>query len=87
MLAQARAAGDEELLKMSFDSLLASPKGRIQQFNGQVYGYREDEMEELLAHVFSYAWPQEERSLPGEEIAIEFIPMSDEEWAIRQGKA
>lgn len=87
MKKQAIEAGDEELLKMSIDSLLANPKGRIQRFNGQVYGFREDQMEELLAYAYSHAWPDEDRSLPGEGIDLEFVPMSDEEWAIRQGKA
>ena len=86
MKRQAVEAGDELLLKMSIDALLARPEGRIQQFNGQVYGFREDQMEELLAHAFSTAWPDEERSPPGEGADLEFVPMSDEEWAIRQGK-
>lgn len=87
MKKQAIEAGDEALLRMSIDSLLANPKGRIQRFNGQVYGFREDQMEDLLAYAFSYAWPDADRSLPGEGIDLEFVPMSDEEWAIRQGKA
>ena len=44
MLSRAREAGDEALLRMSIDALLANPKNRIKQYNGQIYGYREDEM-------------------------------------------
>lgn len=87
MKKQAEAAGDEELLKMSLDSLIANPNGRIQMFNGQVFGFRVDQMVELLTYVFRYVWPEEELSLPGDGVDLEFVPMSDEEWSIRQGKS
>jgi len=87
MKKQAEAAGDEELLKMSLDSLIANPNGRIQKFNGQVFGFREDQMVELLTYVFHYVWLEEELSLPGDGVDLEFVSMSDEEWSIRQGKS
>lgn len=86
MLAAAREAGDEDVLKMSLDALLANPGGRIRSFNGQVYAFDQDDMVELLGHAYAQAWPGEARSMPGEEIDLEFDYMSDEEWAIRQGK-
>ena len=84
MVSLARGAGEEELLRISIDSLLANPRGRIGQFNGQVYGFREDQMEELLAYAFARAWPDAERSPPGEGIDLEFVPMSEEEWRVLQ---
>ncbi len=87
MLRSAREAGDEDILRLSIDALLANPAGRITDFNGGVYAYDEEDMVALLTHACAHAWPDAMRSLPGEEPQIEFVPMSDEEWAIRRGRS
>ncbi|MFN3971699.1 MAG: hypothetical protein ACK4GO_06165 [Gemmobacter sp.] len=87
MIAAAREAGEEELLRRSVDSLLSDPEGRIGMFSGQVHGFRDDEMVDLLTHAYERIWPDLPRSLPGEAPAMEFVPMTDAEWAARQGKA
>lgn len=87
MLRQAREDGNETLLRLAIDSLVASPDGRIDAFAGQVHAFSDDDLVDLLSHAFSYLWPDEMPSLPGEGPAMEFVPMSDEEWAARTGKA
>ncbi|MCG7627756.1 hypothetical protein MHM88_08065 [Epibacterium sp. MM17-32] len=86
MIREAREAGDEVLLKRSLDSLIADPDGRIDAFAGQVHGFDEDDLVALFTAAFDYLWPDEMLSEPGAGPALEFVPMSDEEWAARQGQ-
>ena len=84
MIADARAAGDEDLLRLAIDSLVADPEGRIDAFVGQVYAFDDEELSDLFSHAFAYIWPDEVMSEAGEGPAMEFVPMSDEEWAARR---
>ncbi|QYK39858.1 MAG: hypothetical protein KF887_10260 [Paracoccaceae bacterium] len=86
MAAAARAAGEEDLLRIAIDSLVADPTGRIHIFSGQIYDFSDDELVDLLGHALDTIWPDHIRSLPGDGAPMEFIPMSDAEWAARQGK-
>lgn len=85
MIDEARKNGDEDLLRLSIDSLVASPEGRIDEFAGQVYGYSDDDLVDLFTYAFEYIWPDHAMSAPGYGPDFEFVPMSDEEWAARQG--
>lgn len=84
MIANARAAGDEDLLRLSIDSLISSPDNRLGRFIGQVYAYSDDEMQDLLSYAFERIWPDEVPSAAGDGIAMEFVAMSDEEWAAQR---
>ena len=86
MIRDARENGDEVLLKRAIDSLAADPTGRVDEFIGQVHGFGDDDMVDLLTHAFEYLWPGEMLSAPGEGPKMEFVPMSDEEWAARLGR-
>ncbi|MFK7739637.1 MAG: hypothetical protein AB8H80_04875 [Planctomycetota bacterium] len=86
MLKAARAKDDEALLRLIIDSLVADPAGRVDEFAGQVYGFCEEQMVELLTHAFHFLWPDAVLSRAGEGPKVEFQPMSDAEWAARRGR-
>lgn len=87
MVTAARADDDEDLLRLSIDALVADPEGRVDEFVGQVHGFTEEDMVELLTHAFEHIWPDALMSLPGEGPVMEFVPMSDAEWAARRGRS
>jgi len=86
MMREAQEGGDEVLLKRALDSLVSDPTGRIDAFAGQVHGYDDDDLVELFSAAFEYLWPDEMLSEPGEAPKMDFVPMSDAEWAARQGQ-
>ena len=86
MGAAARAAGDEKLLRVSIDALIASPEGRLYRFAGSAYRWPNDEFIQLLTHAYERIWPGRELSFPGEEADIDFVAMSSEEWAAYNGR-
>jgi hypothetical protein len=86
MFAAARAKDDEGMLKQAIDSLVADPEGRIDEFVGQVHGFSEEDMVDLLTHAFEHIWPDDLMSPLGDGPKMEFVPMSDAEWAARRGR-
>ena len=83
----ARAADDDDLLRMSIDALIASPGGgRLSQFAGSVYRWPNRAFIPLLTHAFARLWPDLALSDAGDEADIEFLPMSSEEWAAYSGR-
>jgi hypothetical protein len=83
----ARADGNEDLLRISIDALIARPEGRLRPFAGQVYRFPDREFVQLLTYAYERIWPDMLLSLPGEEMAVEFEPMTDQEWAAYTGRA
>jgi hypothetical protein len=83
----ARAAGDEDILRIAIDALVSEPRGRAIHFVGDYYPWPNDEFAELLGYTFSRIWPQESLSFPGSEPDVEFADMTDEEWGDYTGKA
>ena len=87
MAAAARAADDDDLLRMSIDALIASPGGgRLAQFAGSAYRWPNREFVPLLTHAFERLWPDMALSDAGDAADIEFLPMSSEEWAAYNGR-
>lgn len=82
MLNEAAGAGDLTWVKIALDSLIANPDGRIGQFAGQQYPFNETQLVEIFTHAFQQIWKGETPSLRGDEVEVEFVVMSDEEWAI-----
>lgn len=76
----AKRAGDLEWLRLSLDSLITNPRGRIGQFVEQGYPYSDHEMVTLLTYAYQKIWPDQKISEPGEETVLEFVEMSDETW-------
>lgn len=85
MIDAARRNGDEDLLRLSIDALVAAPAGRIDAFVGQVYAFSDDDLVALLTYAHNYIWPDRTMSAPGEGPDLEFVPMSDAEWVARRG--
>lgn len=85
MIREARAKGDEVLLRCSIDSLVARPEGRIHEFSGQVRAFDDDDLADLFRAAFEYLWPERLLSEPSSAPNYAFVPMSDEEWAARRG--
>lgn len=52
LLRRAESDGNLEWLRLSFESLILNPKGRIGIFVGETYPYREDEMVILLSYAY-----------------------------------
>lgn len=86
MQSAAAAEGDLDWLRLSLDALIANPAGRIQDFAGMQYPFTDDELVELFTYAFQRIWPDETISAPGEEAVLEFVDMTDEEWAIMTHK-
>jgi hypothetical protein len=86
MGAAAKAAGDERLLRVCIDALIANPEGRLFRFAGSAYRWPNDEFVALLTYAFERLWPGREPSFPGDEADIEFVPMSTEEWDAYNGR-
>ena len=86
MRAAAAAGGDDDLLRLSIEALIAQPDGRLFRFAGHSYRWPNDEFVPLLEHAYMRMWPDEERSPPGAEPEIEFVPMTPEEWAAYSGR-
>ncbi len=82
MLNEAATAGDLTWLKIALDSLIANPDGRIGQFAGQQYPFNEQQLVEIFTHAFQQIWKGETPSAPGDQVPVDFIVMSDQEWAI-----
>lgn len=85
MIREARQNGDEDLLMLAINSLVADPDGRIDEFVGHVYAFTDEDLVDLFSHAFEYIWPDAVLSAPGEGPDYQFVPMSDEEWAARKG--
>ena len=87
MAAAALAAGDDDLLRMSTDALIAAPGGgRLSQFAGSVYRWPNREFVPLLTHAHERLWPDFALSDPGDQADIDFVPMTSEEWAAYSGR-
>lgn len=87
MSARAKRAGDLDWLRLSINSLLANPEGRIGQFAGLQYPYSDEDLGIILARAYEQIWPDRPRSEPGDELDIEFVDMSAEDWALFSGEA
>lgn len=81
MRRDAEADGNLEWLRLSMDALIANPAGRIGQFAGQLYPFSEEELVQIFTYAYGIVWPDHELSEPGSELDLEFVVMSDEEWA------
>ena len=77
--------GNLDWLRLSLDSLIADPDGRISQFAGQQYPFADAELVALFRRAFEMIWPEEPLSEPGDEAELEFAEMSAEEWAAATG--
>lgn len=73
MAAAAAEKGDDDLLRVVIDSLATDPDGRLDPFRGAYYGWSDRELVALLDYAYEHLWPDYMRSLPGEEIPIEFV--------------
>ncbi|MCX5743891.1 MAG: hypothetical protein NT062_15485 [Proteobacteria bacterium] len=82
----ARADGNEELLRVAIDALLARPVGRLSQFTGETYRWPNEEFVPLLTHAHERLWPDEPLSLPGDAPEVEFVAMTSAEWAASTGR-
>lgn len=73
--------GNLEWLRLSIESLLANPRGRIGAFAGALYPFDDAELEELFRHAHALIWP--DRTVPdlGDEAELEFVEMSRDDWA------
>lgn len=77
-----RLDNDENWLRLSMDALIANPAGRIEQFSGYQFPFNERELVELFTYAYKMIWPEEEISMPGQELDFEFVDMSKEDWAV-----
>jgi hypothetical protein len=82
MRRDALADGNLDWLRLSLDALIARPGGRIQDFAGQQYPFSDAELVALLSYAFARIWPDVPLSEPGEEADLEFVDMSNEDWAL-----
>ena len=82
MRVQALRNGNMDWLRWSMDALIANPDDRIEQFKGFQYPFNKRELVELFTHAFQIIWPEEKISAPGEEVDIDFVDMTKEEWDI-----
>lgn len=73
MAEAARANDDEDLLRLVIDALAADPDGRLDPFRGDYYGWSDEELTDLLTYAHDRIWPDYLRSMPGEEVQIEFV--------------
>lgn len=74
--------GDLGWLYISIDALIANPSGRIQSFASQDFPLTDNELVELFTYAFRRIWPEKLISAKGDEVELEFVDMSDEEWAL-----
>jgi hypothetical protein len=86
MQSAAAANGDLDWLRLSMDALIAKPRGRIQAFAGMQYPLTDDELVDLFSYAYGRIWPSEALSEPGNEVELEFVDMSDAEWALMTHK-
>jgi hypothetical protein len=81
MQREARADGNLDWLRLSMDALIANPRGRIQEFAGQQYPFSDTELVTLFTYAFQRIWPDIALSEPGAEADLEFVQMTNDEWA------
>jgi hypothetical protein len=86
MGAAARAADDDDLLRVAIDALIAGPVGRLGDFTGDAYSWPSEEFIPLLTRAYQRLWPDDEPSMEGFGPEVEFEPMSSEEWAAYTGR-
>jgi uncharacterized damage-inducible protein DinB len=84
MIAEARARGDEAILRLVIASLAAAPDGRVRPFFGQARSWNDESLAGLLAHAHRYLWQEDAPVRTGDGPQPEIVPMSDEEWARRR---
>jgi hypothetical protein len=77
--------GNLEWLRLSLESLLANPRGRIGAFTGALYPFDDAELEAIFRHAHAQIWP--DRTVPdlGDEADLEFVEMSRDDWAAIAG--
>jgi hypothetical protein len=81
---KAERDGNLDWLRLSMESLILNPAGRIGAFGGQGFPYTERELETLFRHAYARLWPDRDLPDPAGVAAIDFVSMTDEEWdAIR----
>lgn len=78
-----RAAADDGMdwLRLSIESLILAPRGRVQAFVGEQYPLSDAEMVALLRRAHAQLFPEHTLPDPGDEAPVEFEPMSDAQWA------
>lgn len=81
MAAEATRDDNLDWLRLSLDALLANPGGRLRLFADHVYPLDDRELHALFAHAFRTIWPNEAISPLGSEADLQFVAMTDEEWA------
>ncbi|MGQ0564091.1 MAG: hypothetical protein ACT4OK_03340 [Gemmobacter sp.] len=87
MGAAARAADDDDLLRMSIASLIASPGGgRLAEFAGSVYRWPNREFIPLLTRAHERLWPDFPLGDAEDAPDIDFVAMSSAEWAAYTGR-
>ncbi|MEX0339536.1 MAG: hypothetical protein AB3N11_10900 [Arenibacterium sp.] len=84
MESEARYDDNLEYLRFAMDSLIAKPDGRLEQFKGTGYPFTDQELHEILRYAFQTIWPDKFMSEPGNEVPVEFLDISDEEWKLLQ---
>ena len=87
MGAAAREAGDDDLLRMAIDALIAAPAdGQRGPFAGNVHVWPDHEFLALLMRAHRRLWPGKPLGDAGEAADIEFLPMTPQEWAAYTGR-
>ncbi len=86
MGAAARAAGDDDLLRISLDALIAGPTSQLGEFTGSAYSWPSEELIPLLTHAYERLWPEDPVSMEGFGPDVVFEAMSSEEWAAYSGR-
>lgn len=81
MSAEASRDGNLDWLRLSLDSLIANPDGRIKLFLDYTYPFNDEEILNLFTYAFKKIWPDEEISGKGAELDLQFVSMTDEEWS------
>jgi len=86
MGAAARAADDDDLLRVALDALIAGPVSQLGDFTGDAYRWPSAEFIPLLTHAYQRLWPDEPLSMEGFGPEVEFEAMSSAEWAAYTGR-
>lgn len=82
MRRQAQLDGNLDWLRLALDSLINQPRGRIQQFAGLQYPFTDEELVRIFTRAYAMIWPDVPRSELGDELELEFVDISAEDWAL-----